>query len=331
MSELVVPAWAWGLLAGVMLVLITIDLFAHRGDRIDSKRRALVWSVMWVAAAVAFGVFVAIWFGAPVAEQYFAAYLLEKSLSVDNLFLFVVVFAALGIPANEQRRVLTWGIIGALVTRGVFIALGAAMLHRWHEITYVFGAILVITAVKMLRGGDGTPSRLLGWLERRLPWTRERSGHHFLVRRDGRWLGTPLLVALLAIELTDVVFALDSIPAAFAVSEEPFVIYSSNVFAVLGLRALYVVLVGAIAELRYLKYGLSAVLAFAGAKMLASSWVTISPLASVGAIAVMIGAAAVASVVVSRRERRDQLAGMSGGSHGGAQDALAPGLRTPSP
>jgi tellurite resistance protein TerC len=303
MSELVVPAWAWGLLAGVMLLLITIDLVAHRGDHTDSRSRALIWSVVWIAAAVVFGVFVGVWFGAPAAEQYFAAYLLEKSLSVDNLFLFVVVFGALGIPQSEQRRVLTWGIIGALVTRGIFIALGAAMLHRWHEITYVFGAILIVTAIRILRDGEGKPNRLLGWLERNLPWTRERSGHQFVVRRDGRWLATPLLVALVAIELTDVVFALDSIPAAFAVSEDPFVIYSSNVFAVLGLRALYVVLLGAIAQLRYLKYGLSAVIAFAGAKMLAAPWIAITPIVSVAVIIVVIGGAAVASVLASRRER----------------------------
>jgi tellurite resistance protein TerC len=308
MPDLVVPAWAWALLAGVMLVLISIDLFAHRGDRVDSRGRALAWSLVWVGVAVVFGVLVGVYFGAETAEQYFAAYLLEKSLSVDNLFLFVVVFGALGIPAAEQRRVLTWGIVGALVTRGVFIALGAAVLHRWHEITYVFGAILVITAVKMLRESDGMSQRLLPWLERHLPWTRDRVGHHFLVRRGGRWLGTPLLVALIAIELTDVVFALDSIPAAFAVSEEPFVVYSSNVFAVLGLRALYVVLVGAISDLRYLKYGLSAVIAFAGLKMLAASWIVISPLLSVGVIAVMIGAAVVASVVATRRERLAQVA-----------------------
>lgn len=303
MSELVVPAWAWGLLAGLMLITISIDLFAHRGDRVDSKRAALVWSVVWIAVAVAFGVFVGLRFGADAAEQYYAAYLLEKSLSVDNLFLFVVVFGALGIPQSEQRRVLTWGIIGALVTRGLFIAIGSAMLQRWHEITYVFGAILIVTAIKLLRSGNEGESKLLGWLERFLPWTRERQGHSFFVRRNGRWLGTPLLVALIAIELSDVVFALDSIPAAFAVSEEPFVIYSSNVFAVLGLRALYVVLLGAIAQLRYLKYGLSAVIAFAGAKMLAAPWFHISPLMSVAVITLVIGGAAVASVLASRRER----------------------------
>jgi len=304
MPELVVPSWAWALLAVVMVVLIAIDLFGHRGDRIDSRRGALAWSVLWIAVAVAFGGFVAVYFGADAAEQYFAAYLLEKSLSIDNLFVFVVIFGALGIPTSEQRRVLTWGIIGALVTRALFIALGAALLQRWHEVTYVFGAILLVTAVKMLRSGDGSSERLLGWLERYLPWTRERSGHAFVVRSGGRWLATPLLVALLAIELTDVMFALDSIPAAFAVSEEPFVVYSSNVFAVLGLRALYVVLLGALVQLRYLKYGLSAVIAFAGAKLLAAPWVSISPPVSVAVIALVIGVAVVASVIATRRDAR---------------------------
>ena len=304
MSNLVVPAWAWALLAGLMLLMISIDLFAHRGDQLDSRRRALVWSMIWIAAAIGFGAFVAAYFGAGAAEEYFAAYLLEKSLSVDNLFLFLVIFTALGIPSGEQRRVLTWGILGALVTRALFIALGAAVLQRWHEVTYLFGAILVVTALKMLRESDDKPNRLLPWLERHLPWTSERAGHAFVVRRAGRWVATPLLVALIAIELADVVFALDSIPAAFAVTEEPYVIYSANVFAVLGLRALYVVLVGALAKLRYLRFGLAGVLAFAGAKMLASSWIVITPFVSVALIAAMIGGAVVASLVATRRDRQ---------------------------
>lgn len=332
MPDLVVPAWAWALLAGVMLLLIAIDLFAHRGDRVDSHKRALVWSAVWIAAAVGFGGFVAAWFGAGAAEQFFAAYLLEKSLSVDNLFVFVVIFGALGIPPSEQRRVLSWGIIGALVTRGAFIALGTAILHRWHEVTYVFGAILVVTAVKMARGGDGSASRLVPWIERFLPWTPERSGHRFVVRRGGRWLATPLLLALVVIELTDVVFALDSIPAAFAVSEEPFVIYSSNVFAVLGLRALYVVLLGALVGLRYLKYGLAAVIAFAGAKMLAAPWIHVTPLVSVAVIGVVIGGSALASVIASRRERRAAAAEPAPGEPAlGARPAAPPGMGVPSP
>src|SRR5262249_7461491 len=159
MTSLVVPAWAWALLAVLMCLLIAIDLFAHRGDRVDSRRRALLWSAGWIVAALGFGGFVWAYFGAAAAEQYLGAYLLEKSLSVDNLFLFLVIFAALGIPRTEQRRVLTWGIIGALVTRGVFIAAGVAVLHRWHEVTYVFGAILLVTALKMLWPSEGGSSR----------------------------------------------------------------------------------------------------------------------------------------------------------------------------
>jgi tellurite resistance protein TerC len=162
-----------------------------------------------------------------------------------------------------------------------------------------------------LRPSEGGSSKLLVWLERHLPWTRERHGHQFIVRAAGRWVGTPLLLALLAIELTDIVFAIDSIPAALAISEEPFIVYSSNVFAVLGLRALYVVLAGAIGDLRYLRFGLSAVLAFAGAKMLAARWLAIPPLVSIAIIATCIGAAVIASAVSLRRERRSQLGSLT--------------------
>jgi tellurite resistance protein TerC len=300
MSELVVPAWAWALLAGIVLVSVAIDLFAHRGDRVDSRARAIVWTIGWIGAALGFGAFVWWRFGAEAGEQYVAAYLLEKSLSVDNLFLFVAIFGALSIPTTEQRRVLGWGIVGALVFRGLFIAIGAAVLQRWHAVTYGFGALLIVAAVNMLRKSPGK-SRLLGWLERRLPWTRERHDHKFVVRKDGRWLATPLLVALVAIELADVAFAIDSIPAAFSVSEEPFIVYSSNVFAILGLRALYIVLVDGLAKLRYLDIGLSAVLAFAGAKLLAAPWLHISPVVSISVIAGIITAAVVASLVAARR------------------------------
>ncbi len=299
MSDLVVSAWAWGLLAGLVVILMAIDLFAHRGDRVDSRRRAIAWSIGWIIAALGFGAWVWWQFGSAAGEQYVGAYLLEKSLSVDNLFLFVVIFGALGIPASEQRRVLSWGIAGALVARAVFIAIGAALLSQWHEVTYVFGAILVVTAISMLRESTGK-NRILDWLERRLPWTRERHGHRFLIKRGGRWLATPLLVALVAIELADVVFALDSIPAAFAITQDPFLVYSSNIFAVLGLRALYIVLAGALVELKYMRFGLSAVLAFAGAKMLAAPWVHVAPMVSVAVIATLIGAAIAASLVARR-------------------------------
>ncbi len=311
MSEIDVPMWAWALLGTLLLVFLSIDLIAHRGDSSESRRSAIVWSAIWITVALGFNLFVALQFGREAGEQFLAAYLLEKSLSVDNLFLFIVIFGELRIPRSEQRRVLTFGILGALVTRCLFIVLGAAALHRWHEVTYIFGGVLVITALKLLRAPGETEEtpRALVWLERHLPWTRELHGHRFLTRIKGRLVATPLLIALIAIELTDVVFAIDSVPAAFAVSQDTFILYSSNVFAVLGLRALYIVLANALHGLKYLRFGLAAVLGFAGAKMLLVSWVKLSPLASVGVIATCIGVAIVASVIATRRER---LAGVSG-------------------
>lgn len=323
MSAIDVPGWAWALLGILLLVFITIDLLAHRGDGADTRRSAILWSVLWVAVALAFNVFVAFQFGTDAGGQFLAAYLLEKSLSVDNLFLFLVIFGELRIPRSEQRRVLTFGILGALATRCLFIVLGAAAIQRWHEITYAFGALLVITALKLLRTPDeheGPPKSLL-WLERHLPWTRDLHGHRFFTRVNGRLVGTPLLVALIAIEVTDVIFAIDSVPAAFAVSEDTFILYSSNVFAVLGLRALYIVLANALHGLKYLRFGLAAVLAFAGGKMLAASWVKLTPLASVTVIAVCIGIAIVASVIATRRERR---------TGSGAGKTAVPGGASPS-
>jgi tellurite resistance protein TerC len=303
MSSLDVPAWSWGLLGTVLLVCIIIDLVAHRGDGADSRRSAIIWSAIWIGVALAFNAFVAVEFGAEAGEQFLAAYLLEKSLSVDNLFLFLVIFGELRIPRSEQRRVLTWGILGALATRCVFIVLGAAAIQRWHEITYLFGALLVVTAFKLLRTKSEStePPKSLVWLEKHLPWTKDLHGHHFITRIKGRLVATPLLLALIAIEITDVFFAIDSIPAAFAVTEDTFILYSSNVFAVLGLRALYVVLANALHGLHYLKYGLSAVLAFAGTKMLVASYVKVPPLISVMVIATCITIAIVASVVRARK------------------------------
>ena len=304
MSSIDVPDWAWPLLGVLLLIFITIDLVAHRGDGVDSRRSAIIWSLIWIGAALAFNVFVWIRFGSIAGEQFLAAYMLEKSLSVDNLFLFIVIFTQLRIPRTEQRRVLTFGILGALITRLVFIMLGAAAIQRWHEITYIFGALLLFTAIKLLRTPEESdePPKSLIWLERHLPWTRELHGHKFITRINGRLVATPLLMALISIEATDVVFAIDSIPAAFAVSEDTFILYSSNVFAVLGLRALYIVLANALHGLKYLRFGLSAVLAFAGMKMLIASWVKFPPLVSVLVIASCIGIAIVASVIGARRE-----------------------------
>jgi tellurite resistance protein TerC len=194
-------------------------------------------------------------------------------------------------------------------------------MQRWHEITYVFGALLVLTAFKLLRAPDESeePPKAMVWLERHLPWTRELHGHKFLTRLNGKLVATPLLLALITIEVTDVIFAIDSIPAAFAVSTDTFIIYSSNVFAVLGLRALYVVLANALQNLRYLRFGLSAVLAFAGTKMLIASWVKFPPLVSVSVIATCIAIAIIASVTATRREQRRQGPASTAGA-GAARD-----------
>jgi len=301
-QNLAVPSWAWIVLGVVMISMITIDLVAHRGDRVGTRRGALIWSAIWIGAAMMFNLLVALWFGNEPAQQFLGAYLLEKSLSVDNLFLFLVIFGALGIPPTEQRRVLTWGILGALITRLLFIVAGAAMLERWHFVSYLFGGLLVVTAIKLLLPPEAEPKRrLLCWLERHMRWTRELHGHRFFIRLRGRLVATPLLLALIAIELTDIVFAVDSVPAAFAVTTEPFIVYSSNVFAILGLRALYNVLAHTLTTIQYLRFGLAAVLVFAGAKLLLAKWISVPPLIAVAIIITCIAAAAIASVVARQR------------------------------
>ncbi|MDB4961087.1 MAG: Integral rane protein TerC [Myxococcales bacterium] len=303
MSSLVAPLWAWALLGIVVLISIFLDLFAHRGEHVDSRKRAVLWTCVWVSVALAFNMFVYVQFGAGPAEEFLAAYLLEKSLSVDNLFVFLLVFGALKIPPLEQRRVLTWGIFGAIVFRGLLIFAGAAAVQRWHAVTYVFGAILVIAAFKLLRKPEeNEESKIVVWMEKHVRWTPKLHGHKFFTRENGKRVATPLFIALIAIEVTDVVFAIDSVPAAFAVTNDTFIMYSSNLLAILGLRALYVVLAGALADLRYLHYGLAAVLGFAGAKLLAASWIKIPPLPSVAIIATCITVAVVMSLRANRRD-----------------------------
>jgi tellurite resistance protein TerC len=294
-----VSAWEWGLFGVLVVVMIAIDLFSHRHTHDESKKTAFIWSAVWIVVGLAFAVFVGVRHGGASAQEYLGAYLLEKSLSLDNLFVFLVIFSSLQVPPDNQRRVLFWGIFGALIFRALFIFLGIEALEHWHWVVYVFGGILLVSAWRIARthpheAGD---DKVVRWLGRHLPVTPHFHGSHFLTRREGRWMATPLLLALLAIEVTDVAFAIDSVPAALAVSREPFIVYTSNVFAILGLRALYIALAKSIAELHYLHYGLAAVLAFAGLKMIVpESWVHISPLVSVAIIVVCIGASVWASL-----------------------------------
>ena len=302
-APLDVPAWAWLLFAGIVVGSLLLDLWVHRGGRGLSRAQAIVWSVAWISVALLFAVGLGLKFGMNAAVEFVTAYAIEKSLSVDNLFLFIVIFGRLRIPEAEQHRVLFWGILGAFATRAAFIAAGTALLSVWHPVVYVLGAFLLYTGIKTARehvdgGGEG---RFLPFLRRHLPLTPRLAGHRFFVVEDGRRLGTPLLLALLVIEATDVVFALDSIPAALAVSEAPFIVYSSNVFAVLGLRALYLVLAHALIGLKYLRYGLGGILAFAGLKMLTSTFLPIPHVVSLLVIVALMVGAILPSVIARRR------------------------------
>ncbi len=300
------PRWAWVAFAGLVALLMTLDLVLHRGTRLRSRGAAITWSGIWVGVGLAFTLFVWAALDARRAGEYIAAYLIEKSLSVDNLFVFLVIFRSLGIPHDNQRSVLSWGITGALVFRLAFILLGVAAMERYHWVVYVFGAVLIWGAVRVFKDDPAkkTESKLARWLWGRLPVTKELRGNAFFVREAGRRLATPLFVALCAVELTDIAIAVDSVPAALAVSTSTFVVYSSNVLALLGLRSLYLVLDDAIGKLRHLHYGLAAVLAFAGAKLVLSDWVEIPPVLSIGIIVLCIGAAIWTSLWARRREAR---------------------------
>jgi tellurite resistance protein TerC len=307
MSSISVPFWAWALFAGVVVASLAIDLVQHRGDHANGRRTALIWSGIWIGVSLLFAAWIGVQFGHRAWHAFVTAWLVEKSLSIDNLFVFLVIFRRLKVPKDEQHRVLFWGIIGAFVTRAVFIAAGSAILSRWHFATWILGAFLVYTGVKTLRSdGDKEAeeeSKMLRWLERHLPVTKKRHGHAFFGVEAGKRVATPLLLALIAIELSDIMFAVDSIPAVFAITQEPFIVFTSNVFAILGLRALYLVLADLVADLKYLHYGLGALLLFVGAKMLLSSWIHIHNLWSLAITVAILAAAVVPSLIARRRTR----------------------------
>jgi len=269
----------WAAFVALVVALVALDLGVfHRRDEPVSIRDALAWTGIWVAVSLAFDGLIWWRFGAGPAAEFLTGYLIEKSLSVDNLFVFLVIFSALAIPARLQHRVLFWGILGALLLRAAMILAGTALLQRFHWLIYGFGAFLVATGLKLLlQRGDGDephPERSGAFrlVRRLIPATQRLEGHRFLVREGGRWLATPLLVALVFIELSDVVFALDSIPAVLAVSSERFIAFTSNIFAVLGLRALYFVLAEMIERFAYLESAIAIILIFIGVKLGLHHW-----------------------------------------------------------
>jgi tellurite resistance protein TerC len=296
--------WLWGGFLVFVLIMLALDLGVfHRQAVAPGVKDALVWSGVWIALACLFGAGVYRLAGAERALEFFTGYLVEKSLSVDNIFVFVLVFGSLGVPAAHQHRVLFWGILSALALRAGMILGGAALLERFHALVYVFGAFLVVTGAKMLlarRDGHGDrEGRLLAWARRAIPSTPRLDGS-FFAREGGKLLATPLLVALILIEITDVVFAVDSLPAILAISDDRFIVFTSNIFALLGLRSLYFAIAGAAAELPHLKTGLAAVLVFVGAKMLIAPVFHLPALASLAVIAALLGASVLASLRVRR-------------------------------
>ncbi|RKH32573.1 TerC family protein [Corallococcus sicarius] len=295
----------WAGFIAFVFAMLALDLGVfHRKAHAISFKEAGAWSAVWVSLALTFNGILWWRFGSGPGMEFLTGYLIEKSLSVDNIFVFVVIFSALKIPAIYQHRVLFWGILSALVLRAVMIFAGVAMLERFHWLIYVFGAFLILTGVKLFvqRNHEDHPED--GWLMRTarrvIPSTPRFDGQKFLTVENGRKLATPLLMALLLVEASDVLFALDSIPAIFAVTRDPFIVFTSNIFAILGLRSLFFLMAGAMEKFSYLKVGLSGVLIFVGAKMALVDVVHLSPAVSLGVIALVLGASIVASLVKAR-------------------------------
>src|SRR5919109_2854547 len=285
-----------------VLGMLAIDLgFFHRKAHAISIKEASTWSAVWIFLALVFNVAIYLLWGQEKALEFLTAYIIEKSLSIDNLFVFLMIFHYFATPAIYQHRVLFWGILGALIMRAIFIAAGAALLDNFHWMMYVFGAFLIVTGIKMLRQGDHKidpkTNPALRLLQRLMPVANEYHDQRFFVRKAAKYTATPLLLVLVIVETTDVIFAVDSIPAIFAITRDPFIVYTSNVFAILGLRALYFLLAGVMEMFRYLKLGLSFVLCFVGAKMLIVDFYKIPIGVSLGVVAAILILAIVASLI----------------------------------
>jgi tellurite resistance protein TerC len=297
--------WAWVGFNLFVLAMLALDLGVfHRKAHVVSLKEAAAWSAVWIALALVFNSGVYFWGGSEPALNFFTGYLIEKSLSVDNTFVFVLIFSAFSVPAAFQHRVLFWGILGALLLRGTLILVGSVLLKEFHWIIYVFGGFLILTGIRMAfqRHAEQHPedNPLVRLVRRLLPMTNGYEGDRFFVRRAGRWLATPLLLVLLSVEFTDLIFAVDSIPAIFAVTQDPFIVYTSNVFAILGLRSLYFVLAGVVDKFYYLKLGLSAILVFVGMKMVLADVYKIPVAISLLVIAAMLAIAVAASLLRAR-------------------------------
>jgi tellurite resistance protein TerC len=301
--------WLWTAFSVVVLVMLALDLGVfHRQAHEVRFRESLTWTMIWIALSLIFCGAIFHFYGSQKALEFLAGYVIEKALSVDNIFVFVILFSSFSVPKIYQHRVLFWGVIGAILLRAVFIAAGAALIHRFAWILYIFGAILVVTGIRLLRqeAGDVHPENnpVFKLARKVIPAVPEYDGQKFFTVRNGKRFATPLFIVLLAVEATDVVFAVDSIPAIFAVTLDPFIVYTSNVFAILGLRALYSMLGNVLDRFRYLNVGLALVLLFVGAKMLLAGVFKVPIGASLGVIALLIGGSIVISWLSSAKSEQ---------------------------
>jgi len=298
----------WIVFGALITAVLALDLgVSSRKEHVVSMREALSWTCVWIGLALAFNVFVYLRMGEQLALQFLTGYIIEKALSVDNLFVFIVIFGFFAVPKQHQHRVLFWGVLGALVLRAVFIFVGVALISTFHWMIYLFGAFLIYTGVKILLGKEGetvdvSKSGLVRLFRRVVPMTESYDGPHFVSRVAGRARATPLLLVLVLIESSDVIFALDSIPAVLAISTDPFIVYTSNIFAILGLRNLYFVLANFMDRFEYLKVGLGLVLAFVGAKMAASGYYDLPIGVSLGVVAALLGGSVAYSLWHARRQ-----------------------------
>ena len=295
--------WLWVGFNLFVLAMLALDLGVfHRQAHVVALRESIAWTVVWVALALAFNGGLWHFYGSQKAVEFFTGYLIEKSLSVDNVFVFALLFSYFAVPAKYQHKVLFWGILGALIMRALMIALGAALIAKFTWIIYVFGAFLIVTGIKMVMKREEAihPERnpVVRWFKRIFPVTKDYREDRFFVKEGGRRWATPLVVVLLLVELSDLLFAVDSIPAIFAVTTDPFIVYTSNVFAILGLRSLYFALAGVLDKFHYLKIGLGVVLAFVGVKMLLAhtAW-KLPTLLSLGIVVLILAVSVVASLL----------------------------------
>jgi tellurite resistance protein TerC len=293
-----------------VILMLALDLGVfHRTSHEVKFKEAITWSFVWIALALVFNAGIWYYFGEIKAVQFLTGYIVEKSLSVDNIFVFILIFSAFAVPEKYQHKVLFWGILGALVMRAIFIFAGVALITKFHWIIYVFGAFLIYTGYKIAKDKgtkvnvDNNP--LLNFVKKIIPFTNGYREGNFFVREGGRRLATPLFLVLVLIEFTDLIFAVDSIPAILAITTDPFIVYTSNVFAIMGLRSLYFALAGSLKYFTFLHYGLALILVFVGVKMLISDFYKFDPFISLGIIATILAGSMVASLIDTRRKSKE--------------------------